>query len=398
MAALDAVQARIAEVCGVLNAAHGELVALVGRGLALGAASGAGIMSPAHWVRWQCGVGEGTARTLVALAERSEELPTAVTALAEGALSLDQAGAIAELAPTSHEASITELAQLTTVRQLRKTLRDYGYGSDVAGDPRPTRRTPSRGVSMGRDGEHWRLRAVLDADEGAVVQAALRAVQDRLEQDAVAGEQPDQADALVAMADGALAARAAAQPGTDRFLIHLHLRAGVDGEPLLHPTLDDAWPTWLRNLHSCDAHVRTLLEADGQPIAVGRRTPVISGRLRRAIHARDRGCRFPGCGATNRLHVHHIVRWEHGGRTDPINLISLCRFHHRAHHKGAITITGTAASITVVDARGRPIAGGARPQPPPEPPPPPARRYRHPLGERLDPSAVWFAPNAPPQS
>ncbi|MGI8797732.1 MAG: HNH endonuclease signature motif containing protein [Pseudonocardia sp.] len=34
---------------------------------------------------------------------------------------------------------------------------------------------------------------------------------------------------------------------------------------------------------------------------------------------------------------HHILEWEHGGRTDIDNVVMLCRFHHRLlHHPGWI--------------------------------------------------------------
>ena len=54
--------------------------------------------------------------------------------------------------------------------------------------------------------------------------------------------------------------------------------------------------------------------------------------LRRALHHRDRGCRFPGC------HLpfgqgHHIRHWAQGGPTTLSNLAMLCRRHHRAAHE-----------------------------------------------------------------
>lgn len=68
-----------------------------------------------------------------------------------------------------------------------------------------------------------------------------------------------------------------------------------------------------------------------------------SPALRRAVHRRDRGCcRFPGCARRHRLHVHHIVWWEHGGLTELANLLLLCPKHHRAVHRGMWTLTGTA--------------------------------------------------------
>ena len=35
---------------------------------------------------------------------------------------------------------------------------------------------------------------------------------------------------------------------------------------------------------------------------------------------------------------HHIVHWAEGGETKLSNLVTLCRFHHRAVHEGGIVV------------------------------------------------------------
>ena len=64
--------------------------------------------------------------------------------------------------------------------------------------------------------------------------------------------------------------------------------------------------------------------SDGQVLDVGRKTRTISPALRRALAARDRQCRFPGCQA-HRCDAHHIRHWAHGGETALSNLVLLCR-------------------------------------------------------------------------
>lgn len=74
---------------------------------------------------------------------------------------------------------------------------------------------------------------------------------------------------------------------------------------------------------SCDADVRvTTHRADWSPADVGRRQRLVTPRLRRLVHERDRHCTFPDCTATTFLEVNHIVHWEHGGATDLSNLTS----------------------------------------------------------------------------
>ena len=82
-----------------------------------------------------------------------------------------------------------------------------------------------------------------------------------------------------------------------------------------------------------------LSEREGLPLDVGRARRLVSERLRRALQARDGGCRFPGCPVpVRRTQAHHVQHWAEGGRTDLANLVALCRFHHRRLHEGAYRI------------------------------------------------------------
>ncbi|WP_127782091.1 HNH endonuclease signature motif containing protein [Rhodococcus sp. X156] len=93
---------------------------------------------------------------------------------------------------------------------------------------------------------------------------------------------------------------------------------------------------------ACDAEITPMtLDENGVPLDVGRTTYVVSGGLRRALIARDRGCAFPGCGRPpGWCHAHHIVHWADNGDTALSNLVLLCGHHHRVvhHHGWAVTI------------------------------------------------------------
>jgi hypothetical protein len=85
---------------------------------------------------------------------------------------------------------------------------------------------------------------------------------------------------------------------------------------------------------SCDAGlVRVEHGADGSVIDVGRKTRTIPPAVRRALEARDRGCRFPGCGRRF-TDAHHVKHWADGDKTSVRNCVLLCRFHHRLVHEG----------------------------------------------------------------
>jgi hypothetical protein len=92
-------------------------------------------------------------------------------------------------------------------------------------------------------------------------------------------------------------------------------------------------PAALRMI-ACDASVaRVLLRGRSEVLDVGRRTPVVSAGIRRAVVARDRGCAFPGCDRPPTwCDAHHIQHWANGGRTALANLVLLCRRHHRMLH------------------------------------------------------------------
>jgi uncharacterized protein DUF222/HNH endonuclease len=87
---------------------------------------------------------------------------------------------------------------------------------------------------------------------------------------------------------------------------------------------------------SCDGSVsRVVVSGRSEPLDVGRRTPVVSAPLRRAVVVRDGGCRFPGCGRPAPwCDAHHVQHWAEGGETKLSNLILLCRPHHGLAHDG----------------------------------------------------------------
>ena len=144
------------------------------------------------------------------------------------------------------------------------------------------------------------------------------------------------------MADTMLAAGPAARTGGDRHQVVVHVDAAVlagtpgaagccelaDGTPLA--------PETARRL-ACDASIVALTERGGRTLDVGRKTRSIPPSLRRALAARDRGCRFPGCDRA-RVDAHHIHHWARGGGTSLDNLVHLCRHHHGLVHEGGFTV------------------------------------------------------------
>ena len=103
-----------------------------------------------------------------------------------------------------------------------------------------------------------------------------------------------------------------------------------------------------------------IAERGVKALSVGRKTRTIPPALRRALRARDHGCRFPGCENHRFVDAHHVHHWAKGGETKLGNLLLLCRRHHRLVHEGGY---GVDERMRFYDSRGRPIPSVSRPPP-----------------------------------
>src|SRR5690606_19255298 len=120
-------------------------------------------------------------------------------------------------------------------------------------------------------------------------------------------------------------------------------------------------PGTIRRLACESALVGMIDDESGEPLSVGRKTRAIPPALRRALHARDGGCRFPGCDRTLLLHAHHVVHWADGGETKLSNLLSLCTFHHWLLHEGGFTVEAADdGDFVFYDPTGKPLPATGR--------------------------------------
>jgi Domain of unknown function (DUF222) len=94
------------------------------------------------------------------------------------------------------------------------------------------------------------------------------------------------------------------------------------------------------------SHLRTTLPGIQSygislPLDTGAPTETVPPHLRRAVIARDRHCKFPGCAQRPaRCQVHHVLPRAKGGVTALHNLTLLCPFHHLiAIHRWGWTLT-----------------------------------------------------------
>lgn len=85
---------------------------------------------------------------------------------------------------------------------------------------------------------------------------------------------------------------------------------------------------------ACDAALDVVIRDGVDAVAALRYRPEVTAATRRAIEARDRGCRFPSCRAPAAwCDVHHVVQRAAGGDHAVTNLVLLCRAHHTIVHR-----------------------------------------------------------------
>ena len=392
---LEVLFEELAELTGQRNAIDGrvvEIVAEIDRDELWGAT---GARSVPALVAWKLGASSGNAYTIATVARRLQEFPRCAAGMREGRLSLDQVGVIAARAGEGSDDHYAQLASVATVNQLRTAVR---LEPRPESEPRPE---PERSITTtsNEQGSCYRIR--LDHHDAAKFNAALASHLDALiaewkhDHGTGAGD-PDQqpplpttGEAFMRLIEAGWDADAARRPHGQHTTVVVHIDIEQRSAALhLGPLLTDAERRYL----TCDATCEVWFERHGEVIGAGRATRLINRRLRRALEHRDRMCAVPGCDATRGLHAHHIRHWEDGGPTELANLVLLCPYHHRLHHRGVITITGPADALTVTDNDGQSLSPGSLARPPTRPPPavPP---WPGPTGERAD--WWWYEPFQP---
>jgi hypothetical protein len=343
----------ITRLAGHINAANYRFLSLVAEFDRLGGWSGAGIKSCAHWLQWKCGITSGAAREKVRVARSLEQLPKISTALANGELSYSMVRAISRKADASTEDYYLYIARHGTVSHVEQLVRKHDYAERLQSSGREEIQYESRTASCYRDDDGcWVVKARLAPAEGELFFKALNAIADQEEEDSDDSKPlcdfgQKRADALSTMAEHYLASAEdgiSALKGGERCQVMLHVDVNTLQEHSDHCNcrLDqDNWlhPDTAKRL-ACDASLVTVLEDDkGKVLNIGRRSRIVPPHISRALATRDHNqCRFPGCSCTRYTDAHHIRHWADGGETSLDNLLTLCRFHHRALHQGELTI------------------------------------------------------------
>jgi Domain of unknown function (DUF222) len=91
-----------------------------------------------------------------------------------------------------------------------------------------------------------------------------------------------------------------------------------------------------------------VIEAPGT-VNLGRTTRLANRAQRRALRGLYATCAIPGCRVRySRTKLHHVIWWEHGGRTDLDNLLPVCEQHHQnIHHNGWLVALGANRELNI---------------------------------------------------
>jgi Domain of unknown function (DUF222)/HNH endonuclease len=321
--------------------------------------------STAEWLAWRCALSPRAAREHVRVALRLGELPLIHGAFACGELSYAKVRALTRVAEPANEEELLELARHMTASQLERAVR--AYREVTAREAEDLHALAYAGYTWEEDGSLV-LRARLAPEDGALFVRALEASRDRLQQREWSEERgsaeprrPTSAEAFVALAEIALAGGKVDRSGGERYQVVVHVDAN-DGASALEDGPAVA-PETAERL-ACDASLVELVERDGVPLSVGRKIRTIPPAMRRALQARDRRCRFPGCEHRRFLHGHHIRHWARGGETKLDNLVLLCPRHHRFVHESGYSIRpSTDGRFEFRDPWGGPVPNAPRPPP-----------------------------------
>ena len=326
-----------------------------------------GALSCAHWLSWACGIDTHTAREKVRVARALTHLPLLSGALARGELGYSKVRALTRIATAGNEADLLDIALHGTAQHVETFVRLHRRAKRAEETAQADAQHQNRGLTFWHEDDgtvvlHGRFPPEMGARILSALDAAMAA--HAAEQPAAGWDDESRAprvsdvprgtfargpsrtvrraDALAWMAERVFESGEAPALAPHRHEVVVHVEADV----LTHRTAGrcdiehySAIAAETARRLCCDGGIVAVVDdANGEPLSVGRRTRSIPVAVRRALLSRDRGCRFPGCPATQRLHGHHVRHWADGGETALDNLVLLCPTHHRLVHEGGFDV------------------------------------------------------------
>jgi Domain of unknown function (DUF222) len=327
IAAADALHAEVSRV-------QRELIRTIGELDHREAWQDTGARDLAHWLCMRYDISSWKARRWIRAAHALERLPRLSNAFASGALGVDKVVELCRFATPESERQLIPWAEEVSCA----TIRRRGDVASLVPHEELAENERSRSLDWwySDEGRRLGLQADLPAAQGEVVVRALERMAERVP--VMPGETDHsyadarRADALVALCS----ARIAIDPDPDRatVLVHAPLAALMHGTAGCESGNGSGVPGRTLERLLCNARIQTQVEDEmGDVVGLSRMRREPAAWMIRQVRYRDRGCRFPGCGARAFTEAHHIRWWRNGGRTSLGNLLLICSFHHRLVHE-----------------------------------------------------------------
>ncbi len=367
---VENLEARLLTLAGHLHATEFQLIKLLDEFDQLGGWQGDGIRSFTHWLNWKLGMGTMMAREKVRVARALRELPGISAAFSQGIISYSKVRAMSRVATPENESFLLQIAAHGTAGQMELLVRKY---KSINRNPEDRKGwLPEKLVSWYLTPEdEMEFRVRLPKEDAEVVIAAINRIADELylQQEAhqvttnkhgtaenVSAETtlPDscrlpevgerRADALVCLAERSLQQDIPMNAPIRDVVVLMnanpeHPDCKVNDGPCAYTNKFTGINKAVMRRVTCEARITPVLQDDhGNILDIGRKSRVISPALRLALSIRDQGCRFPSCTQTRWTDAHHVQHWIDGGETNLSNLVTLCRRHHTALHRGEFFI------------------------------------------------------------
>jgi Domain of unknown function (DUF222)/HNH endonuclease len=364
----DVLEADLSELFRAADILHSETLRRIAEVERRGSFARDGHLSVTAWLVGRFRLAWPAANDAVHSAGALRSMPVVRAAFAAGEIGRSAVSALVHAATAHHEAFteaetlLVDAARSLPVADLRRALDHWRsavdhHDAERAEEERFERRNLH--VSPTLDGM-VRIDGDLDPETGGHVMTAVQAYCDAEARHSQASDRRTPAQRR-ADAFGEICRQWLDRP--DRPTVageRPHVSVMIDLDALRRPV---GGPTMLEGGSSvsaetarrlaCDASVsRIVTRGRSEPLDVGRRTPIVSPAIRRALIVRDGGCAFPDCDRPPAwTDAHHVRHWAQGGGTATSNLVLLCRPHHRLVHRGSfrVSIVGGAPRFSRAD-------------------------------------------------
>jgi len=288
------------------------------------------------WLRHNCRLTQQAAADRVHIGEKLNVMPLSEDAFYFGRLGIQHLAVMARTAVAVggafDEAKLLPLALKLSPGKFYYESLHYRHAvqpQDVAAEQAGLAERRSLSLSTGEDG-CLLIQGVLDPVGGAAVRTALEATARPSGKHDYRRREQRLADALVerVTAGGKVAVQMQVTSSIETLL-------GVLGAPGAESEFSLPIASTTVERWACDCSLTRVLMRDSVVLDVGRSQRVISGPRRRALIARDKHCRWPGCERpASWCDGHHLQHYLHGGGLELGNMVLLCQRHHWMVHEG----------------------------------------------------------------